>query len=621
VSLSPQFLDELRARTSLSGLVGRTVKLQKVGREWKACCPFHNEKTASFYVNDDKAFWHCFGCGVHGDAIRWLTDARGLPFMDAVKELAEAAGMEMPAPDPRAQEKAELAAGLHGVMAAAQKWFEQQLAGSEGAEARRYLDKREIAEATRARFGFGFAPDGRAKLRAALASFGDAMLIEAGLLISPDDQREPYDRFRGRLTFPIRDRRGRVIAFSGRIIGKGEPKYLNSPDTPLFDKGRTLFNIDKAAEASRRAGRVVVVEGQMDVISLDQAGISEVVAPLGTALTESQLELLWRLSEEPILCFDGDAAGAKAAVRAAVRALPHVGPNRSLRFVSLPAGKDPDDLVRSGGPAFLLGRFGQAESLADRIWGAELEGAQIATPEGRAGLKKRLHELAASIHDPLVREQYRTTFDDKFWKDFGWRRREIGATAREISGSRKPKPADFMYSVLRAVLFGLSRYPDVLVDNLEVASQLIFPEKKLRGWFDILSAAVLERPNLDEDLIDEILNSSDVAPTQKRDITKDLAFSFFRRHEPARGRLDLREVISTLVAEQELAKALTEADEKLKARTHSPEWEQQQRLLAARHEVRARLSRMAEAVSAKEGSASDAGTLSIEHNIQNTRRA
>ena len=309
MSLSPQFLDELRARTSLSALVGRTVKLQRAGREWKACCPFHKEKTPSFYVNDEKGFWHCFGCGVHGDAIRWLTDARGLPFMDAVKELADAAGMEVPAADPRAQEKAERAAGLYDVMEAAQRWFEEQLGGLEGAEARAYLEKRGISEATRRRFGFGFAPDSRGKLRAALKDFGNDKLVEAGLLIAPDDEREPYDRFRGRLMFPIRDRRGRVIAFSARILGAGEPKYLNSPDTPLFDKGRTLFNIDKAAAASREAKRVIVVEGQMDVIALDQAGLGEAVAPLGTALTEAQLGLLWRLSPSPILCFDGDSAG------------------------------------------------------------------------------------------------------------------------------------------------------------------------------------------------------------------------------------------------------------------------------------------------------------------------
>src|SRR4051794_475473 len=221
MTLSPQFLDELRARTSLSALVGRTVKLAKAGREWKACCPFHKEKTPSFYVNDDKGFWHCFGCGVHGDAIRWLTDARGLPFMDAVKELADAAGMDVPAPDPRAQQKAERAAGLYEVMEAATAWYAEQLGGIEGAPARAYLAQRGLTPATLAKFGFGYAPDARGRLKSALKRFGNDKLIEAGLLGVPEDEREPYDRFRGRLMFPIRDQRGRVIGFSARILGVG----------------------------------------------------------------------------------------------------------------------------------------------------------------------------------------------------------------------------------------------------------------------------------------------------------------------------------------------------------------------------------------------------------------
>src|SRR5690606_35095063 len=327
MTLSPAFLDELRARTTLSALIGRTVRLARAGREFKACCPFHDEKTPSFYVNDEKGFYHCFGCQAHGDAIRWMTDARGLSFIDAVKELAAAAGMEVPAPDPRAKARAERASGLYEVMAAAARWFEEQLGGIEGGAAREYLRRRGISEETRRRFGFGYAPAGRNKLKAALRELGEDRLVEAGLLIAPEEtDREPYDRFRDRLTFPIRDPRGRVIAFSARILGPGEPKYLNSPDTPLFDKGRTLFNFDRAAPASRETGRVIVVEGQMDVIALDEAGIGDVVAPLGTALTEAQLTLLWRLSPTPILCFDGDAAGRKAAVRAALRALPHLGP-------------------------------------------------------------------------------------------------------------------------------------------------------------------------------------------------------------------------------------------------------------------------------------------------------
>jgi DNA primase len=304
MALTPQWLDELRARISLSGVIGRTTRLTKAGHEFKACCPFHNEKSPSFTVNDAKGFYHCFGCGAHGDVIRWMTDQRGLSFMDAVKELASEAGMEVPAPDPRSAERAEQQAGLHDVMAAAQGWFVQRLASDEGAKARAYLATRGFDAHTLQRFGFGYAPEGRQALKEALKQFPEAMLIEAGLRIAVDD-KEPYDRFRGRLMLPIEDARGRVIAFGGRILDaekKDAPKYLNSPDTPLFDKGRTLYNLHRAGPARRQSGRIVVVEGYMDVIALAAAGITDAVAPLGTALTERQIEMLWRLVETPILC-------------------------------------------------------------------------------------------------------------------------------------------------------------------------------------------------------------------------------------------------------------------------------------------------------------------------------
>ncbi|MGN6155787.1 MAG: DNA primase, partial [Sphingomicrobium sp.] len=376
MTLSPQWLDELRARTLLSSVIAPSVKLIRAGREWKACCPFHNEKTPSFTVNDDKGFYHCFGCGAHGDAIRFLTDQRGLPFMDAVKELAAKAGMDVPAPDPRSKERAERAASLTDVMAACQKWFAEQLQGINGASARDYLAKRGIDSAQVARFGIGLAPESRNALKRALASLGEDKLIETGMLIQPEESgKESYDRFRGRLMIPIRDQRGRVIAFGGRILGEGEPKYLNSPDTPLFDKGRTLYNIDRAGPASRQAKRLIVVEGYMDVIALDRAGIAEAVAPNGTAVTEAQLERMWSLDPAPILCFDGDSAGRKAAIRAAARALPHLGPERTLRFVELPAGQDPDDLVRSGGRDAVESLLAEPEPLDQRLWRHERDAA------------------------------------------------------------------------------------------------------------------------------------------------------------------------------------------------------------------------------------------------------
>src|SRR5690349_15725567 len=414
MTLSPAFLDELRARTTLSAVIAPHVKLTRAGREWKACCPFHNEKTPSFTINDEKHFYHCFGCGAHGDAIRFLTDQRGLAFMDAVKELAGKAGLEVPAPDPRAQERAERTASLTEVMGAVQTWYAERLQGIEGADARSYLKNRGIDAAAVARFGIGLAPASRTALKSALTSLGEDKLVETGMLIQPEDGGEPYDRFRGRLMIPIRDPRGRVIAFGGRILGTGEPKYLNSPDTPLFDKGRTLYNIDRASPASRAAKRLIVVEGYMDVIALDRAGIAEVVAPNGTAVTEAQLERMWRLDPSPILCFDGDSAGRKAAIRAALRALPHLRPDRTLRFVELPAGQDPDDVIRSGGREAFEALLANPEPLDARLWRHEVEAEPLTTPEAWAGLKERLIAHASAIGHPDLSRIYREDWLNRF---------------------------------------------------------------------------------------------------------------------------------------------------------------------------------------------------------------
>ena len=369
MALSPQWLDELRARVTLSSVVMRTTKLTRAGREWKACCPFHDEKTPSFTVSDEKGFYHCFGCGAHGDVIRWMTDQRGLAFMDAVKELAAEAGLEVPAPDPRAVERAEQQAGLADVMQAAQDWYRRSLDTPEGAKARTYLASRKFDGHTMERFGFGYAPAGRQALKAALAQFDEPMLIEAGLRIAVDD-KPPYDRFRDRLTMPIHDARGRVIGFAARILDadkKDAPKYLNSPDTPLFDKGRTLFNLHRAGPASRKSGRMVVVEGQMDCVAMAAAGFEEAVAPMGTALTEHQLGLLWRLVDAPLLCFDGDNAGQRAAMRAIVRALPMLAPGKSLSIVRMPAGLDPDDLLGKQGPAAMEALLAAPATLVDTL--------------------------------------------------------------------------------------------------------------------------------------------------------------------------------------------------------------------------------------------------------------
>ncbi|MGQ0659690.1 DNA primase [Sphingosinicella sp.] len=603
MTLSPAFLDELRARTHLSSLIARSLKLTKAGREYKACCPFHSEKTPSFYVNDEKGFYHCFGCQAHGDAIRWLTDAKGLAFMDAVKELADAAGMEVPVPDPRAQARSERAAGLYEVTAAAQAWFVEQLNGIEGAAARDYLKARGIDAATLERFGFGFAPDSRGKLKTALARFGNDKLIEAGLIIQPDEgEREPYDRFRGRLTFPIRDPRGRVIAFSARILGPGEPKYLNSPDTPLFDKGRALFNYDLAAPASRAANRVIVVEGQMDAIALAQAGIGEAVAPLGTAVTEAQLGLLWRLSPAPIFCLDGDAAGQKAAVRAALRALPGVGPGRSLTFVTLPAGQDPDDLVRSRGREALEALLESPEPLVDRLWRHERDAESLATPEQRAGLRRRLLDHVSAITDPDTRDQYRAALLDRFAALAGPPRqgftpRRPFAPQRPLSPEAKSLGRTGIDGELgRAVLAGLCRFPDLIADHVEAIDRLPLPDRDAARLRDILVESALSHPMLDCDALNAILAArSAAALNEPARLKRALAFSFTRRNaEPERARRDLVLAIEALAARPGLEAALAAATARAKLGDDQRALDEQRDLIFARQEADRKLATLFE---------------------------
>lgn len=590
MTLTPAFLDELRARTTLSALVGRSVKLQRAGREYRACCPFHNEKSPSFYVNDDKGFYHCFGCGAHGDAIRWLTEQQGLPFMDAVKELAQAAGLDVPAPDPRAAKKAERAKSLHDAMAAAERWFQDQLWGPGGEEARALLERRGIRVETARAFGLGFAPDSRGGLRRALADYGDAMLIECGLLIQVD-VKEPYDRFRGRLMIPIRDVRGRTIAFGGRIIGAGEPKYLNSPETPLFDKGRTLYNLDRAGPAARKAGRVIAVEGYMDVIALAQAGFGEAVAPLGTALTEAQLERLWRMADVPVLCFDGDAAGQKAAVRAATRALPMLAPGRSLSFMTLPAGQDPDDVVQTGGPALFASLTERADSLADFLWRSELVLLPAKPgPDERARFKDRLEQLARTIADKSVASEYRREFLDRFFALFGRRNAGLSVVGEAMAAAARHPGRGVVYAISRAILLGFMRYPDVLERNSDRLDALAFDDRYLRDWQAALLDYALGGGELTEALIESALDSSGLAPPERRDLCRDLAFSFFsheREGEDPRG--DLLRVVDILIDERRSAQAARLANDAFVRDMTEAHFEAQQRAIRDAVDAEARL--------------------------------
>lgn len=604
MTLSPQWLDELRARTLLSALVGRTVKLTKAGREFRACCPFHNEKTPSFYVNDEKGFYHCFGCSAHGDAIRWMTDQRGLPFIDAIKELAQAAGMEVPAADPRAAERAERANSLYDVMTAAADWFSQALQGIEGADARAYLEKRGLKPETVKAFGIGYAPDSKSKLKAALDRFGTDKLVEAGLLIAVDD-KEPYDRFRGRVMIPIRDPRGRVIAFGGRILGEGEPKYLNSPDTPLFDKGRTLYNLDLAAAASRKTGRIIVVEGYMDVIALAQVGIGDAVAPLGTALTEHQIERLWRLSDVPILCFDGDAAGQKAGLRAALRALPHLAPAKSLAFATLPKGQDPDDVVRKGGARAMEALLAEPEPLVDRLWRSEAEAAPLRTPEDRAGFRQRLNNHAQAIGHGDVRGQYLQEFRARFDAQFapmslprtrfvpGHRfqpERPLTSKTRSIGGGGVAPV------FARAILAGLLRHPSVILACGDALSMLAIEDEELDRLRLILLDAAYDGVMLDSDALIPICDSAGLGELAASLMESNgLAFSFTRRQADAEiARRDLGMAIEALAARPALDAALAAATARLAEKWDESGFAEQMRLVEALGDADRKLAALAQ---------------------------
>ncbi len=450
MSLPPGFLDELRARVTLSSVVAPKVtwdmrKTNRARGDWWAPCPFHQEKTASFHVDDRKGFYYCFGCHAKGDAITFLREAEGLDFMEAVRQLAESVGLALPAPDPESRQRADRHGRLVEVMEEAVRHFRLQLRGARGASARDYVAARGLAPAALERFEIGFAPNERTGLLDALTGRGIPLedLVDAGLVIRPEDGRAPHDRFRGRLMFPIRDARGRAIAFGGRALDPTAPaKYLNSPQTVLFDKSRTLYNHGPARSAAAKGAPVIVAEGYMDVIALVMAGFGGAVAPLGTAITETQLEMLWRLADEPVIALDGDAAGRRAAQRLCELALPRLAAGRSLRFLLLPEGSDPDDLIRAEGAGAFRRLIDDALPLADLLWQSLAEGQKLDTPERRAAFDRLLRDTLRRIADGDVRRHYAD--------DFAARRRALlappatparkrpGPAGRRPGGDRRP---------------------------------------------------------------------------------------------------------------------------------------------------------------------------------------
>ncbi|MFN3936154.1 MAG: DNA primase [Gemmobacter sp.] len=419
MSLPAGFLDELRSRLTLSHVVGRKVawdmrKSNQAKGDWWAPCPFHQERTASFHVDDRKGFYYCFGCHAKGDLISFVKETENLGFMEAVELLAREAGLQMPARDAKAAEVADRRTRLIAAVEAAVGHYRLMLRASAGAAARDYLSRRGLSPEAQERWGIGYAPDARQGLLSALEArgFSGDLLVEAGLAVRPEDGGAPYDRFRDRIIFPIRDGRGRVISLGGRAMDpRARAKYLNGPETTIFDKGRTLYNLDRAREAVGKGTPLIVTEGYMDTIALSEAGFRATVAPLGTAITEDQLHLIWRLHDEPVIALDGDAAGLRAAHRLIDLALPLIEAGRSLRFAMLPEGMDPDDLIRAEGAVGFARVLDAAQPMSALLWRRETEGRVLDSPERRAALDKALRAVLRRIADPSIRGHYGQEFD------------------------------------------------------------------------------------------------------------------------------------------------------------------------------------------------------------------
>ncbi len=529
MAFPPEFLDEIRARVALADVIGRRVKLVRRGRELLGLCPFHNEKTPSFSVVEDKGFYHCFGCGAHGDVIGFVMRHENLPFPEAVERLAGEAGIAVPELSPEERVRERERHSIYSVVESACAWFEAQLTTPAGARARSYLEGRGVSAAMVETFHLGFAPDQRGALKTALAGqdISEAMMIAAGLLIQPEDsRRESYDRFRGRLIFPITDRRGRVIAFGGRILGEGEPKYLNSPETAVFHKGTHLYGYALAADRARRKRSVVAVEGYMDVIALHQAGITNAVAPLGTAITEAQIEALWRLAPEPVLCFDGDAAGRRAAFRAGERVLARLRAGHSLRFAWLPAGEDPDSLLSNGGPERLREVLGRAGSLADLLWELVMGKDALATPERQAGVRQRLRELVSQIPDADLRFYFERHFQDRIWKALRVdrekgqggkasgaaqsRRSRDEAPSKDLAGSELSSTAE---SRERRLLQILLFHPELVAEFAEEVAQLDLASRRHGALRDAILGVIGPDGDAPADLAERLGDDEQVSRT------------------------------------------------------------------------------------------------------------
>ncbi|HXJ00858.1 MAG TPA: DNA primase [Micropepsaceae bacterium] len=515
-------LEEILRRTDLVQLVGRRIKLDRKGRVFWGLCPFHKEKSPSFKVENERRTYHCFGCGAGGDAFKWLTETEGMSFPEAVQKLAGEAGIELPAWSAEDEARETRKKSLYEIIELAAQFYEDQLHRMRsGDAARAYLQSRGLESAACKRFRLGYAPDGNSALRDHLIAKGVALpdMIEAGLVRAADENRGARDFFYDRVMFPIADIRGRIVAFGGRgLSADAKPKYINTGETPLFSKGHLLYNFKTAREAALKGESLIVAEGYMDVIALVEAGFAGAVAPLGTALTEDQLGLLWKVSPEPILCFDGDEAGLRAAKRASLLALPHLEPGQSLRFVFLPTGEDPDSFLRSQGAEPMRAALAKAQGLADMLWAGETEGRELSTPERRAGLEAELERLVRTIRDPKIADYYRRDFAERVFKAFKQRqpyqgkprsegrRSNFRPNFKQSNFGRPPAPAqDVSAAVKRSlhVVNALSAAKNL--NERRLLALLICSPHLIDRYSEALAWLALDDPQLDR-IRRELLN-------------------------------------------------------------------------------------------------------------------
>jgi DNA primase len=516
MKFSDSFLDEIRARLPVSQVVSRRVPLKRAGREWKGLSPFNREKTPSFTVNDQKGFYHCFSSSKHGDIFTFLMETEGLSFPEAVERLAGEAGVPMPAPDPHYERTVKERLGLLDALEAAAKFFEEALRSPAGREALSYAEGRGLTRETLQEFRIGYAPGSRDALKSALLKrgFTEAQLLETGLVIKPDDGRPTYDRFRNRLTIAIPDAKSRVIAFGARALeADAQPKYLNSPETKLFDKGSMVFNFARARQAAFEKGELIVVEGYMDVIALHQAGFTNVVATLGTAFTERQMEVLWLLAPEPVICFDGDRAGEAAAARAIDRMLPHLREGHSFRFAFLPEGQDPDDLVRSAGANAFAACVKGAHPLIDMLWTREKSASPLDTPERRAAFEARIETLLGSIDNARVKDHYRREVKNRLfhlWRERPARERKDAPRSGARGDVRKGERREVtlppsVYGFATIVTLALVNHPWLLDQFAEEVASVDIRDRPLAALLGAVTGAIFDDPGIDRERLIEVL--------------------------------------------------------------------------------------------------------------------